>query len=541
MDAALREPAWDFDRVLRSLGALFDAPLVFHSEIHGDQLRFPAVFARDGGPASIEACPVAVTPCAAVASGKALLVHDDVARRFPDAAFLAERRAIAFCGFPALAGDGSVLAVIGLIDQRPHAFSEEDRLLLGLLGRYIGATLERRALGQGRAAAEETRQTLERQMDAILSIAPEAIIVTDADGRIRVFNVGAAAIFGYAPGEVVGKRLDMLIPARLRAAHPSHFEAFRRAREASRPMGQRSGIAGLRKSGEEFPAEASIGKISADGETLFAAILRDVSERKQIEQALVEARQSAELANQAKSRFLANMSHEFRTPLNAVIGFAEMLLRELHGPLGDPRYREYAHDIYDSGRRMLDLVSNVLDMAMARAGQLRLNEETLDLAAILGDSMAQQGEAARLHDVALAAEIDKAALPGIRADRAMLARILGHLLSNAIKFTPRGGQVRLRAWANPDSGIVIQVTDTGIGIAVADIPRVLSQFEQVDAGLDRRYEGSGIGLPLAKSLVELHGGYMDIQSRVGGGTSVTVRLPAQRIVPEDGQPVKRAS
>ena len=241
------------------------------------------------------------------------------------------------------------------------------------------------------------------------------------------------------------------------------------------------------------------------------------------------ARDEAETANRAKSQFLAAMSHELRTPLNAIIGFSQMMAGETFGPLGSPQYKGYIDDIQTSGQHLLDIINNILDLSKVESGADKLREEQVEVPKVVQDVVNLVNHLAEQAEVDL--EIDLPGdLPSLRADDRKVKQILANLLSNAVKFTEPGGHVVVRAWCQPDSGFVFQVIDTGIGIAPDDIPKALSRFGQVDSDLNRKYEGTGLGLPLAKGLVEQHGGTLDLQSEVGVGTTVTVRFPASRVV-----------
>jgi signal transduction histidine kinase len=247
-----------------------------------------------------------------------------------------------------------------------------------------------------------------------------------------------------------------------------------------------------------------------------------------LEKALVEAA----AASQAKSHFLATMSHELRTPLNAIIGFAELLAGEAFGPLGNRRYRQYATDIHGSGTHLLAVINDVLDFSKLDAGKLVLDEDEVELGAVVGEAVQMVRVQAASAGLGLVATVEPG-LPRFRADRRRLRQILINLLSNAVKFTPSGGEIRVVAAREGDE-LAIVVADTGIGIAPEDIPKALERFGQVDGRLARNYEGTGLGLPFSKSLVELHGGRFGIESAgPGTGTRVTMIFPAARFAGED--------
>ncbi|HEY3149916.1 MAG TPA: MHYT domain-containing protein [Dongiaceae bacterium] len=243
---------------------------------------------------------------------------------------------------------------------------------------------------------------------------------------------------------------------------------------------------------------------------------------------LTKALDAAAAASQAKSQFLATMSHELRTPLNAIIGFSELLKGELFGPLGDARYKGYINDVHRSGKHLLALVNDVLDFSKIDAGHLTLQEDQIDITETLTTSLRMVESQAANTGVILEKEIAHD-LPILRADERRVRQILLNLLSNAIKFTPRGGKVRLIAFSD-ENEFVVQVADTGIGMAKEDIPRALERFGQLDSDLNRKYEGTGLGLPLTKKLAELHGGRLEIDSALCVGTKVTVAFPANRLI-----------
>ncbi|KPP80711.1 MAG: two-component system, cell cycle sensor histidine kinase PleC [Oceanicaulis sp. HLUCCA04] len=236
-----------------------------------------------------------------------------------------------------------------------------------------------------------------------------------------------------------------------------------------------------------------------------------------------EEKLRAEEANRSKSEFLANMSHELRTPLNAIIGFSEMMQKQIFGPLGHDRYIEYAGDIHNSGGHLLSLINDILDMSKIEAGKLTLQTEPLDPAEIIAQCVRFIG--ARVQEKSLQVRTECADLPEVEADPRALKQILLNLLSNAVKFTPQGGRIFVRGFEAAD-GIVLQVADTGIGIAEEDLPRLGRPFEQIESQHSKSYQGSGLGLALSKSLIELHGGELRIDSVLGKGTTISFTIPA---------------
>jgi signal transduction histidine kinase len=249
----------------------------------------------------------------------------------------------------------------------------------------------------------------------------------------------------------------------------------------------------------------------------------------QVERKLRDATRSAEAANRAKSNFLANMSHELRTPLNAIIGFSEIMRGELLGPLGDPHYVEYTNDIYDSGAHLLHLVNSVLDLSKVDAGMMELNEDSVAIEAVVRAATMLVVDRAAKHGIKLCVSIPRDA-PKIWADEIRLKQILTNLLSNAVKFTPDDGEIHVDVDRSSKGEVVFSIRDTGIGMAAEDIPKIQESFVQLDDPLQKRYAGTGLGVPLAIAMTKLHGGSLHYESQLGVGTTAILKFPARRVL-----------
>ena len=333
------------------------------------------------------------------------------------------------------------------------------------------------------------------------------------DGVIRYASPATLALLGRVPEEISGQVMMALTHADdVSAMQTALMEASYFGRDGSAEVRLR------RRDGTYVWAEFRC-RPAQDGD--IVAVTRDISERKRQEQALVEARDAALGASRAKSSFLANMSHELRTPLNAIIGFSEMMNREMFGPIG-PRYQEYSRLIHESGSHLLELINSVLDMSKIEAGKFQLSEELFDLEETAQSAVRFLKIPAERAGVALKLSI----APNARlmfADRRAIKQILVNLLSNGVKYTPPGGAVRVTA--RIAQGMEIIVSDSGTGISKADLERLGRPFEQVENADTRAKEGTGLGLALVKSLALMHGGEAVLESALGEGTTVTVRLP----------------
>lgn len=262
----------------------------------------------------------------------------------------------------------------------------------------------------------------------------------------------------------------------------------------------------------------------------ITAVARARDEANRLSAELANALEQADYANRSKTQFLANMSHELRTPLNAILGFSEMIERRMFGPLPD-KYVEYARDIHRSGAHLLDLVNDVLDLSKLEAGKLVLHEEEVDLPSLVEDCIALVRGRADLGHVTLTAELAPDATH-LKADARAIKQVLLNFLTNAVKFTPEGGRVRVSSRLAADGALCLSVADSGIGMKPSDIAVALSPFGQIDSKLARKHQGTGLGLPISKSLMELHGGAIEIDSEPGVGTTMTARFPGSCVARE---------
>lgn len=408
--------------------------------------------------------------------------------------------------------DGSIKHV----RERAEIYRNEAGVAVGMSGTIQDIT--------ERKVTERALRNSEHRLTTIIDIAPEAVIATDKDGKVKIFNRSAEELFGYKASEIQGQSLDILIPAELRNAHKRHMAGFAKSGVQRRLMSVRDEIAAVRRDGSRFPAQAAVSKVSFDNETLFIAILRDVTSAHRAKEELRDALNEVTQANKAKSQFLALMSHELRTPLNAILGFAEMLRSEAFGPIGQEKYLEYAADIVKSGEMLLGLVDDLLDLSAAEHGNRQIEREPIDLNEAIESSLRLVRDKANNKDVGLhftACEADF----DVYADKQMIKQIVLNILTNAIKFTPSGGSISIRCDVSKDCA-TIEISDTGVGIPEAALPFLTEPFTQLVSNPHVADKGWGLGLAITQSLVNLHDGALQIESTQGKGTTVTVTIPA---------------
>lgn len=393
---------------------------------------------------------------------------------------------------------------------------------IGAMATLAGSVLATRGTNGGRSPAL-TRMMGPNQVRALLDQAPLRIVLKDTAGRYVFLNRSAEAWFGIGTDTALGKHPSEVFPRELAKLYDA---ADRLVLETDQP--QQTQIAHPRgdrvfhSSVMKYPIHADDGAIVGIG-----AIGTDVTGRFDAERALLDAKEAAERANHLKSAFLAAMSHELRTPLNAIIGFSDLIDMELYGPVGDPRYREYVRDVGASGRHLLGIVNDILDLARIEAGREALNEETIDLEEVIDNVMRTMQVHADRGGVDLRLRVVRA-LPHLYCDARRVRQILFNLVSNAVKFTPSGGLVTVAARVVGD--LEIEVRDTGVGIPAHEIPALFEPFNRVINHLTRGAEGAGLGLALTQRFVQMHGGSISVSSAPGTGTVVTVRLPAARLV-----------
>jgi signal transduction histidine kinase len=392
----------------------------------------------------------------------------------------------------------------------------------GFINTYTDITKRKRIEEEAIRNAQLLRTTLENMADGVR--------VFDKDLRLVAWNNKSLEMLNYPPemGRVGTHYTEFVDYSTLRGDYRDETGSEGRDARLARAKSARG-------RGSEF--------VSPDGRIIqkrrnampdggFVSTYQDVTKRKHAQMLLQEAKERAEQASRSKSEFLANMSHELRTPLNAIIGFSQIMSDELLGSLGNATYREYARHIKESGVHLMAIINDILDLSKVEAGKTQLNEQTVDIAGVVRSCLRLMEERAVASGIALNADIPEGT-PFLRCDERLMRQIILNLLSNAVKFTPSGGSVTVAIAA--DDGLTLTVSDTGIGIAEADIPKVMAPFMQVDSSLTRKFNGTGLGLPLVESFARLHGGSLSLESKLGAGTSAIVYLPPERMVRgEDG-------
>ncbi|MFC1673194.1 PAS domain S-box protein [Pseudomonadota bacterium] len=368
--------------------------------------------------------------------------------------------------------------------------------------------------------AEEELRKLSRAVEQ----SPATVVITDIDGTITYVNPKFCETTGYSPEEAIGQKPSLVSSGeRSKEDYEGLWDTITAGKE------WRGEFHNQRKDGSLFWEYASISAIKDEDGAIshYLAVKEDVTERKDNVAQLIKAKEEAELASHAKTQFLANMSHELRTPLNAIIGFSEIIKGQMFGPIENASYVEYSDNIHTSGKHLLDVINDILDVSRIETGTMEIRESDVDFRALAQSCLDMVREQAEHGKLDLTSELPED-LPLILGDEIRLKQIMINLLTNAVKFTPEGGEVGLDAFINDDGSLTLHVKDTGFGIPEDQHLNILEPFEQVSDIYSRNHEGSGLGLYLVNSFVKLHEGELSIESAVDQGTTVTVVLPAAR-------------
>jgi PAS domain S-box-containing protein len=437
--------------------------------------------------------------------------------------------------------DGSEVEVRVYTAAWQDAAGSTGRLVL-IMDRSAAHAMEGKlleAIAREQDARDEARS--ERRFRELLEAAPDAILEVDAEGQIIVLNRVTESMFGYSRDELLGRPVETLVPDAARARH-EHYRAQYKSHPATRPMGSGLQLEGRRKDGTRFPVEISLSPVASEEGFRVTAVIRDITERKAVEDSLraVQDRYTRELAesnrelelrnlqieraNRLKSEFLASMSHELRTPLHTVIGFSELLAEEMEGPLNEKQKRFVEH-IHKDSLHLLELINDILDLSKIESGRLVLHYEVFDFASVLDESLRSIRPQAEAKSQNLGAEIPEPL--ALEADRLRVKQVLVNLLSNAVKFTPEGGRIVVSALLGGTEAS-ISVTDSGIGIPRNEHESVFDKFYQVSATTKGVREGTGLGLAITRQLVEEHGGRIWVESEPGHGSKFTFTIPLRR-------------
>ena len=418
---------------------------------------------------------------------------------------------------------------------RELAQDEEEQALFKEVADDIGFALHGLEVEEAHNEAVIALKESEEKFRQISSSAQDAIIMMDSDGRISFWNQAAEKVFGYTQTEALGRELHLwLAPERFRNQYQQGVSTFQ-SRGDGAVIGKTLELAALRKNGEEFSIELSVSAVKLKGQWNAIGILRDISERKRVENKLIEAKEAAEATTKAKSEFLANMSHEIRTPMNGVIAATDLAL----GEELSPKLEHYLKIISASAYSLLGIINDILDFSKIEAGKLDLESRPFTLFHVLDRVTTLFSTKAGKKDIELLVDLDPQTPRHLVGDPLRLQQILKNLVDNAVKFTPPGGTIVIGTHSptlSPEHAqLTFFVKDTGVGIAPEYIPKLFEPFSQADASTARKYEGAGLGLSICRQLVELLGGTIQVESRLAEGSTFTFSLPFER-QPADSAP-----
>ena len=376
--------------------------------------------------------------------------------------------------------------------------------------------------------AEEALEKSRENLHVLLEVAPDAVVTVDDQGKIVMVNAQTEKLFGYQRNELLGEKVEKLIPEKVREGHSHHRQGYS-SNPHPRAMGAGLELNALRKDGTEFPVEVSLSPIHTSEGFRVISSIRDVSERKKTQRQIEQQNRELELRNREveratkmKSKFLASMSHELRTPLNAIVGFSDLLAEGTPGQLNDKQKRFVDH-IKQGSAHLLQLINDILDLSKIEAGQLELHSEDFQVSDALPEVLSTIRPLAMAKNILV--EQTVATQTPVHADRVRFKQILYNLLSNAVKFTPKGGSVSIEC-SETGNRVSLSVTDTGIGIRPEDQRMIFEEFRQVEGGSAAAQQGTGLGLAITKRLVEQQGGQISVQSELGKGSRFSFTLPS---------------
>ncbi len=360
---------------------------------------------------------------------------------------------------------------------------------------------------------------------AMLDTATDGVISLTSDGRMLAVNRSVEALFGYDASTLVGERLGMLFASESQAAVVDYLDGLN-ANGVQSILAEGRSVVGREKQGGRIPLFLTIGRVSTSGK--LCAVLRDLTNWKKAEADLTEARRMADTANQQKSQFLAKISHEIRTPMNSIIGFAEVMMDERFGAIGNERYAEYLRDIHRSGQLVVSLINDLLDLSKIEAGKADLSFGSVSLNEVITSCVSMMEPQAMRERVFLRTQLDPA-LPMVVADERSIRQIVINLLSNSAKFNNPGGQIIISTALTHEREAVLRIKDTGIGMTAEELQLAMQPFRQVQT---RRGGGTGLGLPLTKALAEANKAVLKITSARGEGTLAELIFPPTRVLAE---------
>ncbi len=408
-----------------------------------------------------------------------------------------------------------------------HSIRWEGKSALMLALTPAGASEAERQARDAESAAEASRLRMEiDELRSILETATDGVVVLGQEGDIRTMNRSASALFDYDEAEMRGKPFATLFAHESQKAVIDYLHGLAGHGVAS-VLNDGREVIGREAAGGFIPLFMTIGRLSSSNG--YCAVIRDITQWKRTEEELRNAKRAAETANAHKTEFLARVSHEIRTPLNAIIGFSDMMASEHFGPIGHPRYIEYAGDIGRSGRHVLDIVNDLLDISKIEAGEMDLDFGAVDLNEAVSEAVSLVQPQANSQRVIIRTSLS-GSVPEVVADDRSIKQIALNILANAIRFTPSGGQIVVSTSYEANGSVILRIRDTGIGMTRNELDQAMKPFRQVTTGGRKRGDGTGLGLPLTKAMTEANRAQFAITSAPNEGTLVEVSFPSQRVL-----------